>query len=454
MTSNLGKPISSVQKVQEESLFSGIWIRWHTLTMAERVVCANVALLSVWWLLGFYSYIPQIFVVGIALYDWRRYGRLRLKRPSLTVIALFAFCTYNYIDIFFLFFDAYPSIDVPPQFAVRPTELVTSAFGFALPCLIWYIQSNNIRVRLEVVAWACSVSIVQMLLIWLVVPLVPGFFEHPPRSLFGILTGKKIGWIPGDDGNSYLLFQVQGRLRAFFGHTQASAAFFGLAGLVALDLKNRRWSLLLLVACSYLLILTETRSVWIVFPAMLFLRMWFTVGKVGGSWFLCTLIALVSFITLSLPSVTDLLVNTYTGTATAVDHVRPASTEDRGTIYVKTIERIPDKLLFGHKVLGESATGQGPGRNVIGSHSFILGSLLYQQGLVGTGLYYTYWASLIIWFYNTRIGRPACCFLVLLMFTLIPSVTVLQWTITTGTLLCMLIRRPKMKSLKRNDSDA
>lgn len=449
MTSNLYKPVSS-RKADEESLFSGIWIRWSALNAAERLVCANIVLLPVWWFVGLLEYTPLLLLLGIALYEWLRYGKLRLKRPRLEVVALFAFFAYYFVDAFLIFHNAHPSVHLPPGDVrdITLNELIKAFFEFSIPCLVWYIQSNNVRVRLEVVAWACTVSVIQMLVFWLLVQFVfPGSFDNPPPSLYAILTGKPKEYVDGLGSANYLQFyDADGRFIFFFGNNQPSATFLGLASLVALDVKNRFWSLLLLGGCIFLMSLTATRSVWVALPIVVLVYFLLTSGKFGGAWLVFALIAVVSFSTLSLPPVTDLVFNAYSGTATAVRDVRPGSSEVRNEIYKQTLKQIPDKLLFGHKVEGERvvttvADGTGP---AIGTHSFILGDLLYKGGLVAAGIFATFWASLIIWFYNTRVGRPTCWFPILLFFSLTSTVSFLHWMLPICTLLCMVIRRPTM----------
>lgn len=442
MTQKLYRSVSSGQKAKDESLFWGIWLRWSALSAAERLICANITLLPVWWAVGLIRYLPLLILASIVLYDWWRDRGLSLKPPSMVVIALFVYSAYNFIDTFLLFFDAYPSLDLPLNFAVKSTDLVKSAFGFSLPCLVWYVQSNNIRVRLEAIVWACSVSIIQMLVFWVLVQFVfPGAFDQSTRSLFAILTGKQ-----DESEDAFLLFYKEGRFRFFFNHNQACAAFLGFTGLLALELKNRFWSLLILVACVFLLSLSATRSVWVAFPIAVFIRFLFTTGKVGGTWFLCTLLAIASFVTLSLPPITNLVFNTYTGTATAVGDARAGSTEIRSRIYTQTLEEIPEKPLFGHKVVDSITRLSGEEGVGAGSHSFILGDLLYKGGLVGFGLFVTYWTSLLLWFYNTRAGRPVSWFPVMLFFSVISGVTTFQWTMDMGILICMALYRPAIKS--------
>lgn len=452
MTQKLIKPIPSAQKVENESLFSGIWIRWSALTAAERLVCGFIVLIPVLWVIGIIQYLLEATTLGIVVYEWRHHRKLRLKRPSLVVIALFASFAYGYVDAFLLYFDAYPSIDLPPGIIVKFTDLIKLPLALSLPFTVWYIQSNDIRIRLEVVAWACSVSVVQMLLFWVVILFVfPTALDPPPLTLYGRLTGKPVYVKGGTDigkGNYLLYFdEEESRFQFFFTHYHACAAYIGFVGLLALDIKNRFWSLLLLGACIFLLVVSATRAVWVAFPVVVFVRFLLTTSKVAGAWFLFALLAIASFVTLSLSPVTDLVLNTYTDTATAVDNVRPASTDIRSEIYKQTLEEIPDKLLFGHKSEGRSVTG-GDG-NRLGSHSLILGDL-YKGGLLASGIFVTYWASLIFWFYNTRAGRPMCWIPLILLLSLISSVALFEWTVPLCILACMMLRRPGVKSLSGN----
>ena len=430
-----------------EKLFTGIFLRWSALTLTEKVVCANIVLLPVWWYVGLTSYMLLFLSLGIVFYEWRHYGRVRLKRPSWAVIALFAFYAYGYVDTVMLSLDAYPSIDIPPDLELNPNSSIKSLFPFAVPFLVWYIQSNNARVRLEVVAWAGSVSVIQMLLGWLIFQFAfPGWIDHPPRTLYAILTGKK-SFTPGDVGGwgNYLAFYDEDRVRFFFNHYQATAGFLGFVSLIAVELKNRLWSCLLLAGCIFAIILIGSRSVWLALPAALSIRFFLTLVKLRLTALVFALLAIFSFASLSLTPVTNMMFATYTDTASAVANARAGSTESRSKTYRATLKRIPDKPIFGHKVEGEPAT-EGPtvwaeGAR-IGSHSFILGSLLYQKGFLGMGMFATFWVSLLVWFYETRRGRPMCWFPILALFSLQSAVTILQFSMITGTLLCMLICQP------------
>ncbi len=435
------------QQQSPEKLFTGIFLRWKALTVTEKVVCGNIVLVPVWWFVGITQYMLLLLSLGIVFYERRRYGIVRLKRPSLIVIALFAFYAYGYVDNFLISFDAYPSIDIPPDLELNPNSLIKGLFSFAIPFLLWYVQSNNARVRLEVVAWACSVSVIQMLLGWVIFQYAfPGWINHPPRTLYAILTGKARfnpenvrGW-----GN-YLAFYDEDRVRFFFDHYQSTAAFLGFVSLIALELKNRLWSCLLLAGCIFGIILIGSRSVWLALPAALLIRFSLALIKLRLTALVFALLAIFSFAALSLTPVTNMIFAIYTDTASAVANARAGSTESRSKTYIATLKRIPDKPIFGHKVEGEPAR-EGPtvwaeGAR-IGSHSFILGSLLYQKGLLGLWIFATFWASLLVWLYETRRGRPMCWFPILVLFTLQSAVTILQFSMVTGTLLCMLLRQP------------
>lgn len=457
MTQKLLKPVSLARKVDDESLFSGVKIRWRALTKSEQFVCANIVLLPVWWVSGLYPYMPLLLLMGVAFSEWRRYGELRLKRPSWAVVASSALILYGYVSSALLFLGLHPFVELPLLASINPNGFVKTLLGFAVPVLLWYIQSNNIRVRSRVVAWACSVSVVQMIVLWVI---FQGVFSassyNPPSTLYGLFTGKGDWGTSSSEANYLVPYKstdhVLGNLArfSFFFHGPfALAMFVGLVGLLALDIKNRLWSTLLLVACVFLLFVSGTRSAWVAFPVVIFVRYLFTAGKAWGPAFSCTLVAITCFATLSLPPVTNLALSSYTDTTATVGELRQDSTETRGAIYTETMKRIPDNLLFGHVVTGPLAVA-GDDLTVIGTHSYILGNLLYQGGLIAFGLFGVYWLSLNIWLYDTRVGRPTSCFLGLLFFLLNYPVSENAHTITMGILLCMILREPTVKSFRRS----
>lgn len=471
MTQKLCKTISSALKAENDSLFSGVWLRWSALSTAERLVCAIIVLMPFWWALGLIPYMIECVAAGIFLYKWWCYGEVRLKkRPSFAVFALFAFYTYQFLAALLLFLNVHPLAELSVDALRNPIgpidlfEYLLSAFS--LPYLVWHIQSNDIRVRLEVVAWACSVSVAQMLAVWLVVHFVFSNAPYnPPRTLWGMLTGKPSNYYRGIGGNSNYLtlywptdkaFGGLPRHYSFFHHAETFAQFVGVVGILALDIKNRLWSLLLLLACVFLIGVSGTRSIWIAFPVVAFIRFYFSTSKIGGRWFLFALTAMMSFLILSTPPITNLVFNTYTDTATSISDFRANSTTSRAAIYTGSLEATIDNplnFIFGHVTPGETVytitAGAGPR---LGTHSFIMGSLLYQGGLVGTGLFMAFWVSLAMWLYRTRVGRSACSLLILLLFSLAFITMVYGYIAPMAIPLSMMLRRSRLKSFNRNVS--
>lgn len=91
--------LKSSVRTQTDNLFSGIWIRWRAMTVGERFVCVNIVLIPAWWVVGLYGYMSLLLLLGVALYEWQQYGELRLKRPSLPVVALLAFGAYQVVSL-------------------------------------------------------------------------------------------------------------------------------------------------------------------------------------------------------------------------------------------------------------------------------------------------------------------------------------------------------------------
>jgi len=417
-----------------DRLLNGMLIRWSALTQSERLVCLSIVLIPLWWIVG-WSYQLLMLTIGIAVYEFLQNGGFRLQRPSIIASSAFAFGLYRLVS-----------------FSVHLGELtphlILSQLNGWICCglLIWYVQSKNIQVRPLVVVWAFSIVVIQMLVFWLIFHFVlrePSY--NPPLSLFGLLTNKKEDYIPGAGPGNYLVpynpkdkaLAGLSRFSFFFPDPQSFAMVISYIGILALDIKNRRWSLLLFSACIFLLILSGTRSNWIVFPVLIIWRYLWTLSKAWGPVLLCSLIAVASFITFSIPPATDFLSNRLTHTATATGKYRADSTETRQKVYSRTLDAVvnePDNLLFGHGVPGPTVLpGYAPAQ--IGTHNFILGTLIYQSGLVGTGVFLTFWVSLIMWFYNTRTHRPLSSLLMLLCCSLTFLVLETEMTIIILTLM-------------------
>lgn len=431
----------------KDGLLHRIYIRWNALTLSERLVCAAIVLVPLWWLIG-WAYMLVMLAVGIAVYEFLQNGSLRLKRPSIIAVSAVAFGLYRLVSI---------SLNTS---ILTPNSILSQLNSWVcLGLLLWYVQSKDIRVRSQVIAWACSVVVVEMLVFWLVVHFGLGERDYnPPLSLFGLLTNKSERHIPGVGNGNYLMpyfpedkaLAGLSRFCFFFPGPEAFALAVGFIGLLALDIKNRLWSLLLFSACVFLLLLSGTRSTWIAFPLIVVLRYLFVIVKNWGFSLLFGLIAIVSFVTFSIPPATDLLYSTYMNTVYSTGSYRQDSTEVRGKIYARTLDYIlnePDNLLFGRGVEGHTVLPEYEPAKV-GSHSFIIGTLLYRSGLLGTGIFIIFWASLILRFYNMRVGRPVCRLLVLLYFSLTFVVMELEGPVMLVILICMILNESKKKSLR------
>jgi hypothetical protein len=430
----LPSSVRSAQPENDQSPLKGIWIQWKTLTRAEQVVCTGIVLIPLWWALG-WTWSLFTLLVGIAIHDLFHHGSLRLKRPTLETIALLAFGFYFFIN------SNLKTAVLSPSSLGGPISLWISG-GLAL----WYIQSNNIRVRPQVMAWAFSISIVQMIVFWLVVHFVLAEPSYTPsRTLFGWLTDKGEQFVSGTGNANYLNpygpnergIGGLARFSFFFSHASTCAMLVGFAALLSLDMKNRTWTIGMVLACSFLLFLTQTRSAWLAFPIVLAVRYFSTRSKVA----LFTLISAISFAVLSFPPITDPLFGNYGEAIQATNNLRRDSSEVRSLIYQRTLERIPEELLLGHGINGPTVLpGFDPGR--IGSHSFYLGTLLYKSGVLGTATFLIFLAALFTWL--TKTDRPICCFLILLFIGLNLLVEEAEIVTMLLVLLCTLLREPEI----------
>jgi hypothetical protein len=376
-----------------------------------------------------------ILVVGVASHDIFYHGNLGLKRPTLATWALLTFSLYVFIN----------SNLRAPEFI--PSSLVNPIWIFAALTL-WYIQSNDIRIRPAVMAWAFSVSIVQMIVFWLVIHFVLSEPTYAPyRTIIGLLTDKSQKFIPGTGNANYLRpydpeakgFGGFARCAFFFSHPFPCVLVVGFAALLSLDMKNKFWAMYMTLGCSFLLFLTQTRSAWIAFPVMLVIRYFSNRSKVV----LFTLISVVSFGVLSLPTITDALSGKYTNAIEATSNFRRDSSEVRSLIYKRTWEHLPEELLWGHGINGPTVLpGFDAGR--IGSHSFFLGTLLYKSGLLGTAIFTTFLVSLLRWLAKTKTGRPRCCFLIFIYFGMNLLFEEPEMVAILLVLLCTLLREPEI----------
>ncbi len=434
-----------VMTKDSEHLFAGILLRWSALTQSEKVVGAGIFLIPLWWLLG-WKYLLILLPISLGICEVRKHGELRLRRPSLPVVAAIAFGCYIILSRYF--YGQYTNQPINPNSVLSQTN---TWIGFGL--ILWYVQSKNIRVRLRVVAWSFSIVVVLMLGLWIVIYFGLRQADYiPPRSLFGILTGKGEEFVPGMGNSNFLMpyfptdESLPGLVRYvyFFPGPEALALVTSFVCLLALELKNRLWSLLLFVGSFFLLLTSGTRACWVSLPLVICIRYFLIVGKTFGPAFICGLIAIVSFVSLSLPPVTNLVLTKVSNTAEATGNARADSTQVRSEIYRRTWKAIQEDsnalFVFGHVETGEGVLpGYAPA--VVGSHSFIQGTLLYRSGVLGTGIFLTYWVSLIFWLYKTRAGRPLACLVVFIIFSITFISMELEMPVMPITLVCAVVRK-------------
>ncbi len=429
---------SSVATTEQSLVYRGL-IRWRALTEAEQIFCSCIVLTPLWWLMG-WGYQLLLWSAIVFVNQIIRNGTLGLKHPpNLTVISIFIFGVYRAICT------TINSGQIRPSFILDPLSNLC-----CLGLIIWFLQSKNIRIRLQALAWAFSVLAIEMLVFWVVAQLVLKAPHYTPSlSLFGYLTNKRERFIPGAGNGNYLLPYFPddkvaagfSRFSFFFPGPESFALLVGFIGLIALDLKNRSWSITLFFTSAFLLFISATRSNWIAFPIILVIRYLMTIGKGMQSWVIFSLIAVVSFISLSLPPATDFIVNSFTNTVESTGNARADSTEVRGLIYQRTWETIttePEDFVLGRGIRGPTVLpGYAPAQ--IGSHSFILGTLFYRSGLIGSSIFLTFWVSLILYLYRTRKDRPICCLLMIFYITLTFSVMELESTVPLILMMCVAL---------------
>ncbi|OKH21789.1 O-antigen ligase family protein [Chroogloeocystis siderophila] len=402
----------SLRRRSNKLFANGFWLRWQALTVGERFVCANIILIPVWWVAGLYDYLPILLLLSVGLYEWRQQGKIQLTRPSLPVIAAIAFGIYQLARVAIFYHE--------PR-TIKFFDVVSVVF---CPTIwLWYIQSKNIRLRMEPIAWACTINVLQMLGLWFLIQFVLPASLFPLPTIYALVTGvtsKALASILSPfrtiDGN------VAGfcRCQLFFIFPSFFALFAGFLGLVALEIKSRLWSWLVFGASVFLIVLSATRAVWVAFPLVLGLRYLFS--NYGRRWVPAVVFGLIaagSFLIFSLPVFTELVLNNFTDLADTVNKVREGSTDTRLEIYRQTWLGIQENPLWGHLTTGPTINAYAQDYEVVGSHSVILGNLLYLNGMVGTGLFLTFWFSLLYWMYKTRAGRPLLCFGLWFLYTFV-----------------------------------
>jgi hypothetical protein len=439
------KSRSGNREARDNQLFSGRWIRWRSLTLAEGFVCGNIILLPLWWVVGLIYYLSFLLLASVVLSEIWRYRKLRLKTPSLAVVALLMFGSYQMVRL--LSIDASPAI------------LFQVANWWIFPaCWLWYIQSVGVRIRFEVVAWATIVCAIQHLIVWLICQFIlPESFFFPPRlkTLYGIVTHQTEGdaFLMPFAFNPYGISQLGiaglNRCQFFTRHPLHFSIMAGVMSLIALDIKNRRGFWFLLLSSIFLILLSGSRSLWLMLPGAILIHYWLSnQNNPQFKQILYALLAIVSFALLSLPDMTHLFLTGSSQFLGAIDQMRAGSTDTRMEVYRLTWQGIQENPLWGH-----IEPGRAVGEVFVGLESFILGQLLYINGLVGTLIFAVFWVALLTWLYRTRDDRPLSCFSVFIFYTI--ASTTLESVYRSDfsallLLLCIVCRKtnyPKPESL-------
>jgi hypothetical protein len=405
MNPNPSLAMAQFAEQRTQPLFSGPWLRWSELTLSERFICTFIILTPVWWFIG-WTYVWFLITGAMLLYhQWQGKG-LGLKQPSLLVISGLAFHIYRTATFI---------LNTPND--VKPSILIDVIVGMCFYFIIWYVESNNIRIRIEVIAWAISVLVLELLAFWVIFQLVLGAPHFvPPRTLISQFLDRSERYIKGNGSSNYLLpywpeDKLPGgfsRFAFFYPVPEDFGLIAGSIGIFAIEVKNRYWRATLLGTGLFLLFISGTRIAWMACSTVLILRYVLVFSKRRGIAVVFALIGLVCFLMLSVPQITETAVNTYTQTTESTSNLRKDSSEVRSLIYKRTWEEViseSDKLILGRGVPGAGVLpGFEPAK--IGSHSFLLGTLLYRQGLVGSLIFLVFWISLIFKLVLTREKYP------------------------------------------------
>lgn len=423
-------------KDNHDSLFRGIWLRWELLTQAEKVVCWGILLIPFWWCLD-WVFVPSIWVMGVAIWEIKKYQTIRLQRPSISVIALLLFSCYQ------VFTYVVNSPEIIPRLILNP--FLSWGSG---AILLWYMQTHKIRVRLQVVAWAFSIIICFMAIWWVFFHfLLSEPYYTPPRTLYALLS-KKGAYDPSQIGsisNFLVPYYTSGkglgglaRYTFFFPHPTIASFAIGFAGLIFLDTNKRYFSLIFGLICGVLILIAQTRSAWIFIPMVLVVRWLLKNSQQRGFAFILMIFAITSFTTLSIPNITDYITEKYTNSVEATSNFRKDSTEGRQLVYQRTWEQFLEEPLLGHGINGAEVL---PGYEFakIGTESFILGTLFYKSGILGTGIFATFFITFIAELYQTKNDRPICCFMMILYLSLASTVTEFMGLEIFFPLLCFML---------------
>ncbi|UFP95430.1 O-antigen ligase family protein [Gloeobacter morelensis] len=437
-TPTLNRPIAVPASLKER-----LRSAWDEATHSERVVFGIIALLPLWWAVGF-GYIYLLLIGGLIASELWRYGRIRLKAPRPEVWALLAFGVYVTVNT-----------NLHVDKITGNTLLSPSLLWIGGGLVLWYIQSNSVRVRLKVVLWALALLMTVVLSVWFLGHFIIGESRIPVgRSLTGLLLAKQERFVEGIGDSNYLrLFDATNgtsfigtsRFGAFFGHPEFGGQAMAAICLFALSGPGS-WPLFLGSAALFGLLIDGARSSLAVLVLLVGLRYLVLAGRGPLGIAFVGLFAIASFAVLSVPPITDRLVETYQQSVESSANLRRKSTEARSLIYQRTLDSLEDSLLFGHGVPGRTVIpGYEPAK--VGSHSFLLGSLLYCSGLVGTALFGLFGVLYLNWLWRTRADRPDCVLWTMLLFMILALPVAFDTSRMSFILLCTMLCSSRSSAL-------
>ncbi|MEM9567833.1 MAG: O-antigen ligase family protein [Cyanobacteria bacterium P01_E01_bin.34] len=374
------------------------------LTIEEWFASVNIVALPVWWIAGLLYYLPLLLLVAVLGRELWTTKKIQLSCPQLAVLFLLGFGCYQVGHLLVI------SADLSNIVRAIVTTFIPAGW-------IWYIQSRAVRLRLPVVAAALSLLMLEMLVLvtLLELPTARQVFWPPSiPTLYALALGKTseinasfylVPYWPHGNGRllRYVLYFIYPELLGLM-----SGAFACIAlDLRPIDLRTAVWKWSMFALALLFIVLSGTRIVMAAMLPLLGLRwLWSNWHRHSFRTLAFTGAAIMAFGFLVLPIGHEFLASHVTGALTSANEFRADSSSLRGEIYRQTWMAFVDNPIWGYAVKGESVDPY-ISFAVLGSHSFILGNLLYTNGLAGSTLFVGFWALMLRWLYLTSAMQPA-----------------------------------------------
>ncbi|MEM8715228.1 MAG: O-antigen ligase family protein [Cyanobacteria bacterium P01_A01_bin.3] len=378
------------------------------LTREEWFACLSIVALPVWWIAGLLYYLPSLLLAAVLGRELWATQRIQWSRPHLAVLFLLGFGCYQVGHLLAI------SADLSDLVRAIVTTFIPAGW-------IWYIQSRAVRLRLPVIAAALSLLMLEMLALVALLELPTAqqmFWPSSIPTLYAIALGKTseinasfylVPYWPHGNGSLF-------RYVLYFIYPELLGLISGAIACVALDIRpiDRRtavWKWSMFALALLFILLSGTRIVMAAMLPILGLRwLWSNWHRRSFRTLAFTAAAIMAFGLLVLPSGHEFLASHVTGTLTSANEFRADSSSLREEIYRQTWRAFVDNPIWGYAVKGESVDPY-ISFAVLGSHSFILGNLLYTNGLAGSSLFVSFWALILRWLYRTnamQLSSPLC----------------------------------------------